>query len=48
MMEQKTGRKLRMVLQEETVGSQEDDREKKAQELARSLGDKLGINVEVR
>ena len=48
MMEQKTGRKLRMVLQEETTGSREDDREKKAQELARSLGDKLGFNVEVR
>lgn len=47
LMEEKTGRKLRLVLSQEEAPL-EDDQEQKARELAKSIGDTLGIDVEVR
>ena len=48
LMEKKTGRKMRLVLDDGSSQSREDNKEKKAQELAKSLEDKLGFSVEVR
>ena len=48
LMEQRVGRKLQMRLEEEETTSEEEDKIKKAQELAKSIEDKLGISVEVR
>lgn len=48
LMEQRVGRKLQMRLEEEETTSEEDDKIKRAQELAKSIEDKLGISVEVR
>ena len=48
LMEQKTGRKMRLVLDDGSAQAKEDSKEKKAQDLARSMEEKLGIPVEVR
>jgi len=48
LMEQKTGRKMRMVLDDGSVHGKEDSKEKKAQDLAKSMEEKLGFRVEVR
>lgn len=48
LMEKKTGRKMRLVLDDGSSQFREDNKEKKAQELAKSLEDKLGFSVEVR
>ncbi len=48
LMEKKTGRKMRLVLDDGSSQSREDNKEKKAQELAKSLEEKLGFSVEVR
>jgi DNA polymerase-3 subunit gamma/tau len=48
LMEQKTGRKMRLVLDDGSSQAKEDSKEKKAQDLARSMEEKLGIPVEVR
>ena len=48
LMEQKTGRKMRMVLDDGSAHAKEDSKEKKAQDLAKSMEEKLGFRVEVR
>ena len=48
LMEQKTGRKMRLVLDDGSSQAREDSKEKKAQDLAKSMEEKLGIRVEVR
>ncbi|MBO5666738.1 MAG: DNA polymerase III subunit gamma/tau [Firmicutes bacterium] len=48
LMEQKTGRKMRLVLDDGSAQAKEESKEKKAQDLARSMEEKLGFPVEVR
>lgn len=48
LMEQKTGRKMRLVLVDGSAQAKEDSKEKKAQDLAKSMEEKLGFRVEVR